>query len=108
MSLGAKLKELRLKKGESLQQVADAVGVSKAHIWELEGGKSTNPTVELVKGLADHFNVTVAFLVGENESPENAMALKFFREFEGELSEKDWDALRSIADRLREKPKEGK
>lgn len=108
MSLGTKLKELRLKKGESLQQVADMAGVSKAHIWELEAGKSTNPTIELVRKLAEHFNVTVAFLVGEDEAPESAMALKFFREFEGELSEKDWDALRSIADRLRDKPKESK
>ena len=35
-----RLKELRLKKKLSLQELADAVGVSKAHVWELETGKS--------------------------------------------------------------------
>ena len=35
MALAAKIKELRLKKGLSLQDLADAVGASKAHIWDL-------------------------------------------------------------------------
>src|SRR5205823_9561518 len=65
MSLGARLTRLRLDKGESLQQVADAVGVSKAHIWELEKGRADNPSMALVQRLADHFGVSTAFLVGE-------------------------------------------
>jgi hypothetical protein len=48
MSLGARLTPLRLAKGESLQQVADAVGVSKAHIWELAKGRTDNPSMALV------------------------------------------------------------
>ena len=36
MSLGARLRELRIKKNRSLQNVADAVKASKAHIWEIE------------------------------------------------------------------------
>ena len=55
MSLGARLTRLRLDKGESLQQVADAVGVSKAHIWELEKGRTDNPSMALVTRLADLF-----------------------------------------------------
>ena len=48
MSLGTKLKELRLKKGESLQQVADMAGVSKAHadvvlISGHDGGTGATP-----------------------------------------------------------------
>src|SRR5689334_11066861 len=70
MSLGLRLSNLRRKKGESLQQVADAVGVSKAHIWEMEKGRADNPSMELVGRLADHFGTTVAFLVGED--PANA------------------------------------
>lgn len=102
MSLAVKLKELRLKKGQSLQQVADGVGVSKAHIWELEKGTSTNPGLELIKKLAAHFNVTIAFLTDE-EAPQQAAALQFFREFEGKLSDKAWDALRSVAEALEKK-----
>lgn len=102
MSLANKLKELRLKKGQSLQQVADGVGVSKAHIWELERGTSTNPGLELIKKLAAHFNVTVAFLTDDDAEPQ-AAALQFFREFEGKLSDKAWEALRSVAGALEKK-----
>lgn len=66
MPLGARIAELRLKRNESLQDVADAVGVSKAHIWELEKGRAQNPSMGLITRLADHFDVTVAGLVGED------------------------------------------
>ncbi len=55
MSLATRIAELRRGRGESLQEVADAVGVSKAHIWELERGRSDNPSMALVTQLADHF-----------------------------------------------------
>ena len=32
--LAARLNQLRLRKGKSLQAVATAVGVSKAHVWD--------------------------------------------------------------------------
>lgn len=71
MSLGLRIGDLRRKNAQSLQQVADAVGVSKAHIWELEKGRTDNPSMALVTRLADHFGVSVAYLVGEDiESPD--------------------------------------
>ncbi len=75
MAIGAKLKELRIKNNKSLQEVADAVGASKAHIWDLEKGNSQNPSLELLTGLANYFRISVAELVGEdpnalNEEPE--------------------------------------
>jgi len=72
MSLGARLTSLRLKKGETLQQVADAVGVSKAHIWELEKGRTDNPSA-LVTRLADHFGLSLATLVGEDPAAVEAV-----------------------------------
>lgn len=72
MGLGARIAELRLRSGESLQQVGDAVGVSKAHIWEMEKGRAANPSMALVERLADHFGVTVAYLVGEDINAKDA------------------------------------
>ena len=72
MSLGRRLAQLRRKSGQSLQTVADAVEVSKAHIWELEKGRTDNPSMDLVTRLADHFEVTVAFLVGEDIEASDA------------------------------------
>lgn len=103
MALAAKLKELRQKTGQSLQQVADSVGVSKAHIWELERGTSTNPGLELLRKLAEHFNVTIAFLTDDAAGPQEAAALQFFREFDGELSDKAWETLRTVAEALKDK-----
>jgi len=72
MGLGARIAELRLKRGESLQDVASAVGVSKAHIWEIEKGNANNPSMALVERLADHFKVTIAFLMGEDARAKDA------------------------------------
>lgn len=101
MALGARLKELRLKKGESLQQVADAIGSSKAHIWELETGKSRNPGADSLNKLADHFNVSVGFLIGED--PEGAdqkpEVVAMFRQLT-KLSEKDQGVIKDMIEAL--------
>ena len=68
MGLGARITKLRMEKRESLQDVADAVQVSKAHIWELEKGRTDNPSMGLVTKLADHFGVSISFLVGEDSA----------------------------------------
>jgi transcriptional regulator with XRE-family HTH domain len=65
MSLANKLAELRKSSGQSLQGVAEAVGASRAHIWEVETGRTKNPSIDLVRRLADHFRVSVGWLIGE-------------------------------------------
>lgn len=64
--LGERMNRLRLEFGESLQDVASAVGVSKAHIWELEKGRADNPSMALVQRIADHFGKSVTYMVGED------------------------------------------
>jgi len=63
------------------------VGVSKAHIWELEKGRADNPSMALVQRLADHFGVSTAFLVGEDiDAPDADIELaRMFRQA-GKLS----------------------
>jgi transcriptional regulator with XRE-family HTH domain len=74
MGLGVRLKELRIAKGESLQQTADAVKTSKAHVWQMERGQADNPAIGVLKKLADHFNVSVAYLIGEQMDADDAEA----------------------------------
>lgn len=107
MALGAKLKQLRIRKGKSLQQVADAVGASKAHIWELETGKSRNPSMDMLTKLADYFEVSVAFLVGEdpNAPDESQELVAMYRELKG-LSERDRDTIRTLMHQFKSRPKE--
>jgi len=102
MSLGSKLKELRLKKGKSLQDVADSVKASKPHIWELERGTTKNPSLELLKNLAKYFNVTLDYLTGESE--ENDAVQAFARNLAGKgLSEDDLSVLENMANALGKK-----
>lgn len=84
----------------SLQQVADTVGASKAHVWELETGRSANPSLDLLGRLAGLFEVSIAYLVGEKEEADQMRVRVFGREFE-DLSEGDWDMLRNLAKRMK-------
>jgi transcriptional regulator with XRE-family HTH domain len=104
MSLATKLRALRMKKGLSLQQVADKVGASKAHIWDLETGKATNPSFELLKNLSRHFDVSVAELIGEDPAAENEdqQVVAMYRELK-ELSPADREALRAMMDHLKKR-----
>lgn len=95
MSLGARLKQLRIKTNQSLQDVAEAVGASKAHIWEIERGGSKNPSMDLLKGLADHFKVSVSFLVGETPNDEESELVAMYRDLK-KLSVEDREKMREI------------
>jgi hypothetical protein len=51
----------------------------------MERGTSANPGLELVKKLAEHFKVTVAYLADDAMASQKVAPLQFFREFEGKL-----------------------
>lgn len=95
MSLGSRLKELRIRHNMSLQEVADAVGASKAHIWEIERGNSKNPTMELLNSIAETFDVTVSYLVGENLDEQDAELLAMFRDLK-KMKPSDREKMREI------------
>ena len=48
MSFASKLHDLRTTHKLSLQYVADKVGISKAHVFNLEKGITANPSMDLV------------------------------------------------------------
>ena len=83
---GARLRRLREAKKLTLQQVADAVGCTKAYIWELEMREGQRPTAERVQALAKVLGVTMEDVMGEpieqvpEASPED---VQFFREYAG-------------------------
>ncbi len=108
MSLAARLRDLRLKKSQSLQNVANAIGVSKTHIWELEKGRSRNPSVEMLTKLADHFEVTIRFLVGEelDSGSGDEQLMRMFRQV-GELGETDRAILDDMIKSLRKRRRGG-
>lgn len=104
MSLGAKLAQLRLRKGESLQTVANAIGISKTHIWQLEKGSSENPSLELLKKLAEHFKVPLTFLADADSSAslDDVEAQQFFRDFKS-LSDVERNVLKQTLEVFKNK-----
>ena len=102
MEIGERLYSLRQNSGESLQQVADAVGVSKAHVWELEKGRSQNPSFELVRRLAKHFGVSVDVLAGDEAEPaaSEQEIQRIHRDLEA-LSDRDRRTIADLARNLR-------
>ncbi|MTI44341.1 helix-turn-helix protein [Roseibium hamelinense] len=55
--LGAKIRELRAKRGVSLKEMAAALSVSSAYLSALEHGKRGKPTWFLVQRIISYFNV---------------------------------------------------
>ncbi len=55
--LGAKIRELRTKRGVSLKEMAAALSVSSAYLSALEHGKRGKPTWFLVQRIITYFNV---------------------------------------------------
>lgn len=101
MSLGEKLAELRRKKDQSLQDVASSVGASKGHIWELETGKSQNPSIELLRRLADHFQVSVSWLIGETPNAiEDSNFATLYRGF-SDLTPSNKEIIRTLIESMR-------
>ena len=60
--LNERLKNLRLAKGLTLQQVGDAFGISKVSVSTWESGK-TNPDRKRLEKLADLYSTTIQYLV---------------------------------------------
>jgi len=73
-----RMAEVRASRGMTLEQVANAAGMTKSHIWELEKGRSSNPTVKAVWAISGALCVTPAWLLGldPEQPPVDPLALE--------------------------------
>lgn len=61
--LGRRLRAHRKSRELTLQEAADAIGISKSHLWELESGRNPNPTIGVMISIAKQFGVSIDSLV---------------------------------------------
>lgn len=102
MQMSEKLFSLRQKSGQSLQELADAIEVSKAHVWDLEKGRSKNPSFELVQKLAKHYNVSIDVLTGSADEPDEAeMQVERINRGLEELSDRDRIAVEALINSMK-------
>ena len=45
------VREARERKGLSLSEAAHQIGMTKAHLWQIESGGATNPTMRVAAGI---------------------------------------------------------
>lgn len=102
MSFARKLHDLRIAHRLSLQDVATAIDVSKAHVWNLEKGLTGNPSMELVIKLADLFRVRLVDLVGDNPEGEEQPAemVAMFRDLK-KLDGRDRETIRMLMEQMK-------
>lgn len=63
MNVKERLRALRAERHETQKQVAEAIGINERHYQFFEYGKHL-PNLENAWKLADHFEVTIDYLVG--------------------------------------------
>lgn len=81
-TLREKLKELRIKKGWSLDELARLSGASKSYLWELENREERKPSAEKLIDIARVLDVTTDYLVDDNATfDDDKVKEVFFRKF---------------------------
>lgn len=96
MKFGQKIKELRTKKGMTLEQLAQATGSSKSYIWELENKDPPRPSAEKLAEIAKALEVTTDYLIGRDQTLQQAEDIAFYRDYSG-LPESTRRKIREMA-----------
>lgn len=81
-TLGDRIRDLRKKKGYTLDQLADASQSSKSYIWELENKDPPRPSGEKLALIAAALDVTPDYLLGVETQVESAEDKAFFRKYQ--------------------------
>jgi transcriptional regulator with XRE-family HTH domain len=66
IEFGEKVRQERIRAGESQQTLAELLGVGKTQVSELENGKTTT-TFERLVLLCEHYHVSADYLLGLRE-----------------------------------------
>jgi transcriptional regulator with XRE-family HTH domain len=69
------LKTLRLAKGLSQQSLADKLDVSQQSIYKYEN-QITEPNIDMLKAIADFFDVSVDYLIGYSSCAHKVEAVQ--------------------------------
>ena len=96
--LRLRLKELRARDNVTQEQLALAIGVERSSIGKYEGKQSVVPSVDVLKSIADYFNVTTDYLLGRaglyeqlSNRPDRSPDRLFVAESAGEYAPSAFD-----------------
>ncbi len=92
-----KLRKLRVDNDLTLDQLGEAIGSSKAYVWQLENKKNAKPSADLLLKIAATFKVAPEYLLDDSRDQLIGQQLDdtFFRKFQS-LSEEDRQTIERI------------
>jgi transcriptional regulator with XRE-family HTH domain len=103
-SFSLRLRRLRKNASLTMEGLAQAAGISKSYVWELENREVPHLSVKVLVDLAKALGVTTQDLMGDpppvQASPED---LQFFRRY-AQMSKTEKDRLRKMVDLLSPAP----
>lgn len=91
MLVGKRIKDMRLEKGMSQQELGDLIGVTKVSICGYENGTRT-PSLETFGILADIFETTTDYLLGREVSVVDEEG----NEYIGSISKDDIEIIQEL------------
>jgi transcriptional regulator with XRE-family HTH domain len=91
MLVGKRIKDMRLEKGMSQQELGDMIGVTKVSICGYENGTRT-PSLETFGILADIFETTTDYLLGREVSVVDEEG----KEYIGSISKDDIEIIQEL------------
>ncbi len=91
MLIGKRIKDMRIERGLSQQELGDLLGVTKVSVCGYENGTRT-PSLDTFNLLAEVFNTTTDYLLGR----EIAIRDKENSEYLGNISKDDIDIINEL------------
>lgn len=94
--------------GMSVSGMAQNIGISKSALSELKSGRSKALSAKSMQKIADYFNVSVDYLLGNEEKQPDVLDqvdLAFYGEYK-ELDEQEKDVVREMVRQLRRRREE--
>jgi len=94
--LGERVRELRLKRGLTLEALAERAGSSKSYMWEIENNDVARPSAEKLQQIALALETTADYLLTAEAITEPDAADKaFFRKYQ-KMKPKGKERLREM------------
>ena len=94
--LGERVRELRLKRGLTLEALAERVGSSKSYMWEIENKDVARPSAEKLQQIALALETTADYLLATEAVTEaDADDTAFFRKYQ-RMNPKGKERLREM------------
>lgn len=76
MEAGDIIKNLRMQKGLTQEELGNILGVKKAAVQKYESGRVENIKRSTIAKMAEYFNVSPSFIMGLEELEKNLLKMK--------------------------------